>query len=338
VLLGFVQVARVSRFFDWFWLESAERAAREQGGKPSGRALELVGRAALATEAAERTERPAEPFLRAGSEAVAAELHRQAIHWALLAHAEIASSGAAAPAAADTSLAQLLERTERALLVRAAGSEAELDAVRPRLLESYREYAELEPSARRSLVADLGRVSQGLLEPLAGVQERLERIWVRRLAHVLAVLVVLIGVGVGARQVSRARELGSDLAPHAAWTTSSRYAVGGCKSPLQRCDGGENYFFHTEREANPWIKFDLGKERKVSSVGVENRLDCCTERAMPIVIETSNDGASWKEVARQNEEFTSVRLRFRTTKARYVRVRLASPSSILHLSRVQIFP
>lgn len=338
MLLGFVQVAVASRFFDWFWLRSAERTAREQGGKPSGRALELVGRAALAVEAAQRTERPAEPFLRAGSEAIAAELYRQAIHWALLAHAEGGSSAADASPAPDTSLPGVLERSDKALLVRAAGSDAELEAVRPRLLESYREFAEIDPGARRSLVADLGRLANGLIEPLASVQQRLERIWVRRVVHLLAVLVVLLAVAVGFRQLSLAREVQGDLAQRATWTTSSLYPTGGCKSPQQRCEGGENYFFHTMQESNPWVMFDLGKEKRISAVRVENRLDCCGERAKPLVIEVSSDAKAWKEVARQTEEFTSVRKGFASTRARYVRLRVVNPTAILHLSRVRIFP
>ena len=331
-------MALVSRFFDWCWLTSAARAARERSVEPSGWARELVERAALATEAAERTERPAEPFLHGGSEAVAAELYRQAIHWALLAHTELGSSAADGPRAKDNSLAGLLERTDRALLAHAAGSDAELDAVRPRLLESYREFADLEPAERRTLVAGLARLTKGLLEPFTSVRERLTRVWVGRLVRVLALLVVLTAAGVGARQYYQTRELTNDLAPHATWTTSSRLQGYGCESPAQRCEGGENFFFHTIEESNPWIMFDLGRERKVSAVRLVNRLDACFERAKPIVIEVGNDAKSWKQVAKHRKEFASIRLSFPTETVRYVRVRIPRSSAMLHLSGVRIFP
>jgi hypothetical protein len=333
-------VAAVSRFVDWFWLRSAERSARQLSGDPSARALDFIGRAHLAHEAAVRTERPAEPFKHGSGDALASELYREAIHWALLAHAELARTRAAEPGPdpAPTGLQALLERTEPALLAAAAGSAEQLSAIRPRLSESYREYAELAPTAQRTLAADLARLAQGLLEPLASIQQKLERIWVRRVVHVLGALLVLVGIVLITRSIVGARERQADLAPRATWTISSHYPVGGCKSPNQRCAGGESYFFHTHQETNPWIQFDLGKERRISSIEVENRLDCCPERANPLVFEVSQDQKKWTEVGRHSEEFTSVRKRFKTVKTRYVRLRVAHPTAILHLSRVRILP
>jgi hypothetical protein len=337
-------VAAVSRFVDWFWLRSVERSVRDRSGDPSARALDFIGRAHLANEAAVRTERPAEPFQHGSGDALAAELYREAIHWALLAHVELAGTRAPEPAAepapdaAPTSLHALLERTEPALLAAAAGSAEELAAIRPRLSESYREYAELAPAAQRTLAADLARLAKGLLEPLASIQQKLERIWVRRTVHVLGALLVLVGIGLTVRSILAARERQADLSPRATWTISSHYPVGGCKSPNQRCAGGENYFFHTSQETNPWIQFDLGKERRISSIEVENRLDCCIERANPLVFEVSQDQKKWTEVARHAEEFTSVRKRFKTVRTRYVRLRVVQPAGILHLSRVRILP
>lgn len=339
-------VAVGSRFLDWFWLRAAEQSARSESGPATSRVVELVGRAALASEVAARTERPPEPFAHAGSDAVAAELYRQAIHWALLAHAELRGARAEADDAASgegaessaVDVAALLERIPPPLLARVAPGDGALAQLRTDLSGSYREFGELEPSAQRKLVERLEGASQVLLEPLGMLERKLERIWVRRVVHVFGVLLLVFGVVFGVRQFARMQQRGHDLAAHASWTTSSRYPQGGCDSPKQECAGGENYFFHTQQEADPWVMFDLGKERRISTLEIDNRLDCCTERANPLVIEVSPDKKRWREVARHTGEFTTTRETFDSTRARYVRLRIAAPSAILHLSRVRIYP
>lgn len=333
----------MSRLVDWFWLRAAERRVRAEGGAVSPRALEFTGRAALANEVAGRTERPPEPFGQTGSEAVAAELYRQSIHWSLLAHATTAAAGTEGePEQSSTeptpSLASLLEGADKALLARAAGGEQDLADLTRDLGGSYVEYAALEPNAQRRLVERLERAATTLFEPLGTAQRRLERIWVRRVLHVLAVLVVVGGVVTAVKQVMYMNRRSHDLAQRATWTTSSRYPQGGCESPKQECVGGENYFFHTGLESDPWIVFDLGKVRHVSGIEIDNRLDCCGERANPLAVAVSTDKKTWKEVARKTSEFAVWRESFDSERARYVKIHVPLPSAILHLSRVRIYP
>ena len=336
----------VSRFLDWFWLRSAARAVRG-GGAPSPRLLELAGRAALACEAAVRIERPAEPFAHAGNDAVAAELYRQAVHWALLAHEELASPPAPSPdppadvkdATEAAGLALLLERGDRALLLRAAGGEARLAAFEKELgRTSYREFAELSPDAQRALVERLAVFAQELVDPLASLERQLERIWVRRALHVLGAVLLLAGLVFGVRQVMRHFERQHDLAVNAKWTASTLYDAGGCPSPAQQCPGGENYFFHTSQQDDPSVTFDLGGDHRVAAVEVDNRLDCCAERADPLAVAVSADGRRWKEVARHDGEFNTLRVEFGSVRARYVRLHVPKTDAVLHLSRVRIFP
>jgi hypothetical protein len=337
-------VAQVSRVVDWFWLLSAERAVSASGHKASPRVLELTSRASLAQEAAVRTTRPAEPFAQPGAAALACELYREAVHWALLAYVE--SAGGATTAAvpdADGATAQhgvptLLAAVEPALLARAAGGEDELAALRPRLGESYREYAELSASEQKKLAERLEAFSQKLIEPLSGVVEQLERIWVRRVLRIAGVLALVLGTVYGVHRYSEWSDRKNDLALHATWTVSSLYPVGGCPSPQQHCAGGENYFFHTAQENDPWIIFDLGKERRFSRVEVDNRLDCCLERAKPLVIDVSSDKRTWTEVARSKDQFMTLRKSFPRVKARYVKIHVPLPDGILHLSEVRILP
>ena len=311
---------------------------RADAGVVSPRALELAGRAALAQEAAARTERPPEPFSQSGSEAVAAELYRESVHWSLLAHAALKPDGAETAEDAAPALGTLLERADKALLARAAGGEGEVAELTRDLSRSYVEFAELDATAQRRLVERLERAAAGLFEPLGSVQRRLERIWVRRVLHVVVVLVVVGGGAFAADQYMSMNRRAHDLAARASWTTSSRYPQGGCDSPKQTCVGGENYFFHTNQENDPWVMFDLGKPRRVGGVEIDNRIDCCAERAVPLAVDVSTDKKNWHEVARHNSEFTTWRQDFDPQHARYVKIHIPSPSAILHLSRVRIYP
>ena len=105
---------------------------------------------------------------------------------------------------------------------------------------------------------------------------------------------------------------------------------------MYACTAGEcgNALFHTQSEANPWVQFDFGSEKKLHSIAVTNRTDCCYERAVPLVVETSTDGRGWKAQARATEQFMtwSAKLRGR---ARYVRLRIAG-TNYLHLSTIVI--
>lgn len=335
-------MAVVSQVVDWFWQRSAERALQAAGEGASPRVLELTARSVLAREAAARTLRPPEPFSQPGNEALACELYRQAIHWALLAHAALAAEApteAAAESTPASDVASLLERVDTKLLSHAAGNDAELAALRTELgSATYREFAELPAAEQRSRAERLESFCLRLGEPLEARRQRLERLWVRRVTRVLGLCVVLFGVVWGVRAAAAWQERRNDLAPRATWKASSSYAIGGCKSPEQQCSGGEHYFFHTNQETNPWVQFDLRKEREVSGVEIDNRLDCCTERANPIVVEVSSDQRNWKQVARHSGEFTTLRLKFSRVRARYVRLVIPQQAAILHLSKVRIFP
>jgi hypothetical protein len=93
--------------------------------------------------------------------------------------------------------------------------------------------------------------------------------------------------------------------------------------------------FHTDPQDNPWIEFDLGKPTGVHRIDVENRDDCCQDRAIPLVVELSNDRTSWKEVARRDKDFSTWVARFPATRARYVRLRVPR-STTFHLHAVAI--
>jgi hypothetical protein len=96
----------------------------------------------------------------------------------------------------------------------------------------------------------------------------------------------------------------------------------------------EPFFFHTAQEASPWIEVDLGAELHVGSLLVRNRSDCCANRTVPLVVETSNDHEAWQVVATRQRNFSTWRPRV-DTNARWIRLRVLR-ESLLHLRAVII--
>jgi hypothetical protein len=128
-----------------------------------------------------------------------------------------------------------------------------------------------------------------------------------------------------------------ELAHGRPWRASSALGSAGCKSPAQQCAASPAFFFHTAEEQNPWIEFDLGASKSVSAVQVDNREDCCSDRAFPLTVEVSTDHKSWKAVANKDEDFKSWRASFDAVDARWVRLR-ALKQTYLHFAGVRIFP
>jgi hypothetical protein len=124
-----------------------------------------------------------------------------------------------------------------------------------------------------------------------------------------------------------------DLAEGRPWRASSRYPEHGCVSPDQRCPGP--YFFSTNEEDAPWLEIDLQREESIARLELQNRTDCCPERAAPITVEVSSDSKQWRRVARQDAAFSVWRTSFAPVRARWVKIR-AEKRTNLHLRRVRI--
>jgi hypothetical protein len=80
----------------------------------------------------------------------------------------------------------------------------------------------------------------------------------------------------------------------------------------------------------------LGTIQRLSSVKVQNREDCCSDRAVPLLLEVSSDGKQWKQLARKNDVFTTWTAEFSSVEARWVRLRLAR-KGMLHLAGIDIY-
>ena len=94
--------------------------------------------------------------------------------------------------------------------------------------------------------------------------------------------------------------------------------------------------FHTNEELNPWFEIDFGRPRSVHRLSVENRKDCCQERAIPLVVEISLDRSKWHQVARRDSPFDSWEPSFSPAEARYVRLRVLRFTA-LHLEHVSVY-
>jgi hypothetical protein len=271
------------------------------------------------------------------ADALACELFAEAIAWALRAHGDddVSLPGGAGEAPVS---AAAWARARAELLLSAAGDERSLERVREALVEkSFLDFAELPRGEALSLATRLETFADGLLLPLRGERRLAERSWLRRVTWVAGVLMTLAVALFAVRTFRDWNTERRDLARRATWSTSSTSAWGTCSSPAQEC-AQLGYFFHTNQERDPWIVFNLGARRSIARVVVENRQDCCFERAVPLVVSVSDDQKTWREVARRAETFTTWEAKFARVRARYVRLQVKGGAMILHLSRVRILP
>jgi hypothetical protein len=256
---------------------------------------------------------PAEALPPGSREAVLLCLYRDAVTWALRAEAN---------AGPERTLAELWGAVSPARLTAAAGGDASRDAVHE-LLTKLPEAGSLD--ARDGSVALARSFSEALLRELDAPERNLSRIERQRYTR-LGLLVVAVGALVlGAAHLLR----GPDLAAKRPFELSSVYQ--GCNAPGKCAE----LMFHTEREEKPWATIDLGSSKTVSSVEVKNRTDCCSERAIPLVVELSTDNRNFSEVARRDADFAFWEPRFKAQQARYVRLR-SLQTTALHLKGIVI--
>jgi len=167
--------------------------------------------------------------------------------------------------------------------------------------------------------------ADNLYHDLEAPRRRVGRVLVRRWLHVAAAVGVLGLIVVGIRAIAR----GPNLVEGKHFRASS--SLPGCATD-EMCAA---QMFHTAEENSPWVEFDLGAAKKIHEIEVKNRVDCCQDRAVPMVAEISSDRVHWREVGRRDAEFSTWTLTFAPTPARYVRLRV-SRRTMLHLNDVKV--
>jgi hypothetical protein len=308
----------INRFGNLILRTTALREARQRVGRPTDGYKRAVEQVKMLVEVARRVAEPVEALPRGSRPAVLLTLYRDAVYWALAAE-QLRHDGAAVPA---PDLAGLWAAADQARLLKAAGSEPALTATRAALLE--RSASDLLTATEED-VSRARVFAENLLWELDTPTRNVERLQVQRWTRIVAVALVLVGIGAGLRLALR----GPNLVANRVFKTSS--SLPEC-TPPNRC---ADIFFHTLPQDNPWIDFDLGAVKTVKKIEVRNRTDCCSERVIPLIVEVSVDDQKWVEVAKRDKEFTEWSTSFPAKKARYVRLRIPR-SSVLHLEDVAI--
>lgn len=280
----------------------------------------------------------------------ALKLYGEAAYWALRALVADAAGGAPAPSArphdveagtqaAPDQLAQAFAEAPTERLLEAAGSAEALVAAQAALqARTFEQTSSLSQQEREAELRRARGFVDALLRSLDAPDVLVPRLLAQRygrlLGSLLAIALALVAVGFGVQLVSRS--LRADLAPTASWrvsTTEPTFAASG--RGFAPPEGGPNVFFQTLVEDSPWVEFDLGAPRAVHGVSVDNRMDCCQDYAVPLLVELSDDGKQWREVARREPRFYYWTEWFPESQARYVRLRVAR-RTLLHLGPIAI--
>ena len=156
--------------------------------------------------------------------------------------------------------------------------------------------------------------------------------WVIALVLTLAGCLTLVAGSLVSTDL-RARFFPRDVAVDRPWIASSAVAT---YLPSGRGPSAEGpAFFHTAYSARPWVEIDLEGEHVISGFSVENREDCCHERALPLNFEVW-DGHGWQLVAQRHSPF--VTWSAATPLLRTSKIRLLRPGeNYFHLRHVSVY-
>lgn len=147
-----------------------------------------------------------------------------------------------------------------------------------------------------------------------------------RVLQRVGALAVVLAVVAGIAALMRTRPPPPGLLAGRAFKTSSK---------LPHDSGNPKLLFHTDLELRPWVEWEFGQPTRLREVVVSNRSDCCDERALPLVVEVSDDHTRWTQVARRTEPFgANLTIAFTETSARYLRLRV-DRESYLHLEFIE---
>jgi F5/8 type C domain len=318
-LLALTNLGR--RVLDWLWCANALRSARATLATRSSEQLELLRRARLALEVGDRVLEPVIQPRHGSAAGHAAGLFREAIRWGAQATRPTLPGN-------DTALRQTW--------LDAACRDPEPQAALERLMslpDPSEFFAALEQASQQRTALFLRGCAVRLLEASEAPQREVQRLLALRLVRLAVLPVVIACLLLGAWVFKPERP---DLARGKPWRTSSVFAV--CQPDQGLCGGAHTLIlFHTNLEENPWFEYDLGADTHFSAMTIRDRSDSEQGRAVPLIVEVSNDGQSYREIARREHDFDVWRPSFAPQLARYVRLRVPR-RTFLHLEEVKIHP
>lgn len=325
------ETRKVSALRRFFLLEEELESAKRGSFSKGDPGFYEYERAKEAEEVCAAVLAPREPLRRSDGSRAALSLAREAAAWAAKAHLSrsgrdpgtdlgaLWESFLASPVAAQVERSLGQDFTKAIELVQAHP----LEALAPAPATSKADLA-----ATRKLVA-------ALLTPLDEATRLANAVHLRRLLRIGTALALVLALTTASVLAIGAWLRGPNLALHKATASSSAY--GNQRSTKGAVDGiRSTHGFHTDEEQNPWLSIDLGSVESIGSVVVHNRSDCCQDRAIPLVVETSLDGQQWTQVAKRQKSFSRWKASFPTTDARFVRLTVHK-RTYLHLNEVEIY-
>ncbi len=313
--------ARGNPIVNWLLARKELAQAEADAAQFTSEQREFLGRAKLALELGELAFAPGNA-VRSGSTApLAADLFRQAVYWALLVQR---------PKGTPVGPEQLWAETDRSALQSVAGNEGEFAYLSIAMRSTFIELADGTDEAQRASAIQLRRAAKRLVASAERVLWRVEWVKLKRLARLAVAVVVPVAAVIWLWPAK------PDLGKGAPWRVSSIGVE--CHPEKSDCGGVKtDILFHTRLEQDPWFEYDFGTPVSFSSLAIQNRTDYGPERAVPLVVEVSNDDKSFKEVVRRIDSFTTWTPSFTPQRARYLRLRVAR-ESILHLESVKVHP
>lgn len=127
----------------------------------------------------------------------------------------------------------------------------------------------------------------------------------RDLQFARIVRLLVLALGLGGLLIGATIKLLSptDIARHkVAGSSSAEYGT----TPAGAVDGEKNgsFGFHSGLEDSPWWSVDLQRTYRLKTIKVFGRGDCCTEQSVPLAMEVSDDGLSFRKIAERIEPFS----------------------------------
>jgi hypothetical protein len=310
--------------FEWFTRTHA--LALASSAAPTGGAARSIQRALSAVEVVELALEPHEEFRNGDPNEVIALVLSEALRAALCAKHGLDET---------TSLDAAVAQVTRDALAGYAPEGVSVSDLLAWLGERRSDFATLtvsEADARIESCRAFVRAAVTEVEtPVATLGTLRRQRFVRSASAIVALLATIGGGGFAAKRAVEGPELASGK-PFVASSVSDSFGLTGRTNEPALFD----LFYHTLEEDNPWVKIDLERVERVGKVTVRNRVDCCGERAIPLVIEASVDGDSWTELARRAEPFYEWTASFPQTKARFLRLSVPRRTP-MHLSRVFVW-
>lgn len=243
-------------------------------------------------------------------------------------------SGQLSAAARIERAARLAAHADAVLELAATPSQQQLSMARAYYLDALRALEAAESSAlEHGSVAQLSRrvallISRGRRAAFFGQLRQRSR-FIRRVALAICGVAGLALVGVALWDRAH-----PDLLRDRPFKVSSEFAR--CEPKKRLCAGAPTaIFFHTNEEPEPFIVYDLGRVESVSRLEVTNRRDNdLAMRAVPLIVQASLDGVSFRELTRREYWFDVWRADFPAARVRYLKLLVGRPST-LHLERVR---